>query len=82
MQTIFDWNQHPIAVAQSRGGVLVTKDGEDAGGFDAKLEAVAAEGSRVVVDRPAIGDGLAVASIAKMVRAVKATLGAPVPGDV
>jgi precorrin-6x reductase len=82
MQTIFDWNQHPIAVAQSLGGLLVTKDSGSAGGFDAKLEAAAEEGCRVVVDRAAIGDGLAVASIAEMVRAVKATLGAPVSGDV
>lgn len=82
MQTIFDGNQHPIAVAQSRGGVLMTKDSGDACGFDAMLEAAAAEGCRVEVDRPAIGDGLAVASIAEIVRAMKVTEGASVPEDV
>jgi precorrin-6A/cobalt-precorrin-6A reductase len=71
----FSFEQNREVIQHYRIGVVVTKDSGGAGGFEAKLEAAAAESCRVVVvDRPAIDVAPSVASIAEMACAVTAIL--------
>jgi precorrin-6A/cobalt-precorrin-6A reductase len=77
----FSFEQNREAIQRFRIGVLVTKDSGRAGGFEAKVQAAAAESCRVVVvDRPTVAAAPSVTSIAEVVCAVKATLRAPETG--
>lgn len=76
----FSFEQNREEIRRFRIGVLVTKDSGRPGGFEAKLQAAAAEGCQiVVVDRPPCTVAPGVASVAEAVCAAKAMLGHPLP---
>jgi precorrin-6A/cobalt-precorrin-6A reductase len=77
----FGLKENRTAIRHSQAGVLVTKDGGQAGGVQEKLEAARLEGCRVVlVRRPTVPAGNAFGTVADLVETLVDTLRPGGPG--